>query len=309
MRILFLGTPEFAVPALEALLGGPDRVVGVVSQPDRPKGRGLRSEPTPVARLAREAGLPVFQPEKLHSTASLDALRSLEPDLAVTAAFGRLLRPALLNLPAHGCLNVHASLLPRHRGAAPIARAILDGDAWTGITIFRLDEGMDTGPILAQTYEPILSDDTQGSLAERLARLGGRLLVESCAEIRSGRARFVPQDEEGASYAPLLRKEDGRCDFSRPADQVDRFVRAYHPWPVAAARIRSVPLRLHRVAPLDRIETGSPPGTVVGFDPRPLIAARPGRVALVRVQAEGKKEMDAEAWARGFRLAIGERLE
>ncbi len=309
MRILFLGTPEFAVPSLETLLAGPDSVVGVVSQPDRPRGRGLRREVTPVAGAAREAGVPLFQPEKLHSAEFLEALRALDIDLAVTAAFGRLLRPALISLPRHGCLNVHASLLPRHRGAAPIARAILEGDALTGITIFRLDEGMDTGPLLLQGFEPIRGDDTQATLAERLARLGAELLREACDRIRSGSARFRPQEEEGASYAPTLRKEDGRCDFSRPADQIDRFVRAYHPWPGAFAKVRGTAIRLHRVRPLDRIDSGAPPGTVLGFDPHPVLAARPGRIAIARVQAEGKREMDADAWARGFRLEVGERFE
>jgi len=308
VRILFLGTPDFAVPSLEALLRGPDEVVGVVSQPDRPRGRGRKSEPPPVVEAARATGIPVFQPDKLHGSESLDALRALRPDLAVTAAFGRFLRRSLLDLPPHGCLNVHASLLPRHRGAAPITRAILDGDAWTGITIFRLDEGMDTGPLILQRVERILPDDTTGSLTTRLALLGGVALREACDAIRSGHARFLPQAEELATYAPLLSKDDGRCSFDRPADLCERFVRAMFPWPGASARARGEALRLLRVEPLDLIDPARPAGEVVAVDPYPVVAARPGRVRLVRVQAAGKREMDAAEWARGFRLAIGESL-
>lgn len=308
MRIAFFGTPDFAVPSLDALIEGPDELVAVVSQPDRPRGRGLRPEPTPVARRAREAGLVALQPEKLHAAEVLAHLRFLEPDLIVTAAFGRILRPSLLAIPKHGCLNVHASLLPRQRGAAPIPRAILDGDAWSGITIFRLDEGMDTGPILMQRIERILPDDTTGSLTQRLARLGAEALREACARIRSGDVRFVPQDESQVTYAPMLRKDDGLCDLARPADQIDRFVRALSPWPGATVRLRGEPLRLGRVAPLDLGACPEPPGTIVAFDPAPIVATLPGRIRLVRVQAAGKKEMDADAWARGARIALGERL-
>ncbi len=308
MRILFLGTPAFAVPSLDALLRGPDEVVGVVSRPDKPRGRGLKPEPPPVVETARAAGLPVFQPVNLHAPEVLDSLRALRPDLAVTAAFGRLLRRSLLDLPAHGCLNVHASLLPRHRGAAPVTRAILDGDAWTGITIFRLDEGMDTGPLLAQRAERIHPDDTTGSLSARLALLGGEVLREACGAIRSGNARFIAQAEELATCAPLLSKEDGRCDFARPADQWDRFVRAMTPWPGATSSVRGESLRILDIALVDLLDGGHPAGDVLALDPYPIVASRPGRVRLLRVQASGKREMDAAEWARGFRLRAGERL-
>ncbi len=308
MRILFLGTPAFAVPSLEALLRGPDTVVGVVSQPDKPRGRGLKPESPPVVETARAAGLPIFQPVKLHAPESLDQLRALAPDLAVTAAFGRLLRRSLLDLPVHGCLNVHASLLPRHRGAAPVTRAILDGDAWTGITVFRLDEGLDTGPLLAQRTERILPDDTAGSLAARLSVLGAGVLREACDAIRSGRERFLPQEEELATYAPLLRKEDGRCDFAHPADLCERFVRAMTPWPGASSSVRGESIRLLKLAPLDLLGSGRPAGEVLALDPLPIVATRPGRVRLLRVQASGKREMDASEWARGFRLQAGERI-
>ncbi|MBD3160562.1 MAG: methionyl-tRNA formyltransferase, partial [Candidatus Eisenbacteria bacterium] len=263
MRILFFGTPGFAVPALERLLEGPDTVAGVVSQPDRPSGRGLRTEPTPVARRAREAGVPLLQPEKLRAAGTLEELRALRPDLIVTCAFGRILRPSLLELPVHGCLNIHASLLPRHRGAAPVVRSILDGDLWSGITIFRLDEGMDTGPMLLQRMERILPDDTTGSLTDRLALLGGTAIREACDRIREGSATFVPQEEHGATYAPRLRKEEGELSWSRPADQIERFLRAMDPWPGCRTRHAGRPLRVAAVEPLDRIPLEEPPGTIL----------------------------------------------
>jgi methionyl-tRNA formyltransferase len=308
VRILFFGTPAFAVASLEALLRGPDEVVGVVSQPDKPRGRGRNPEPPPVAESARAAGLRVFQPPRLHAPDSLESFRALCPDLVVTAAFGRLLRRALLDLPAHGCLNVHASLLPRHRGAAPVTRAILDGDDWTGITVFRLDEGMDTGPLLAQRAERIRANDTTGSLTARLALLGGETLRDACDAIRSGDPRYIPQAEDLATYAPLLSKEDGRLDFAFPADQCERFVRAMTPWPGTTSSAREESLRILELAPLDLLDGGRPHGEVLAVDPFPVIATRPGRVRLLRVQAAGKREMDASEWARGFRLRVGERL-
>ncbi|MFB3908393.1 MAG: methionyl-tRNA formyltransferase [Candidatus Eisenbacteria bacterium] len=308
MRVLFLGTPDFAVPSLDALLRGPDEVAAVVTPPDRPSGRGRRLERPAVARRAKERGVPLLQPERLHSPETLAILRDLGIDLAVTCAFGRLLRQSLLDLPRLGCLNVHASLLPRHRGAAPIPRAILEGDGWTGITIFRLDAGMDTGPILLQRMEPIGRDDTTGSLTARLATLGGEALREACDRLRDGTAAFRPQEEERATYAPTLAKEDGRCSFSRPADQVDRFVRAMHPWPGATCRFRAEPLKILHVEPLDLVPRDDPPGTFLP-GAEPVVAARPGRVRLRVVQPAGKKEMDAASWARGARIEPGERLD
>ncbi len=308
MRVVFFGTPEFAVPALEALIEGPDEVLAVVSQPDRPQGRGLRSEPTPVARCARERGIRLLQPERLHDPAVLGELRDLSPDLIATAAFGRILRPSLLGIPKEGCLNVHASLLPRQRGAAPIPRVILDGDAWSGITIFRLDEGMDTGPILLQKIEPVRPDDTTARLTARLAELGAEALLEACARMRLGTARFFPQDEDGATYAPMLSKEDGLTTFARPAEHLDRVTRAFDPWPGAHVPMRGALLRLARIEILDFIPRPDPPGTVLAFDPMPVVATLPGRVRLLRVQAPGKREMDGDAWARGVRLAVGDKI-
>jgi methionyl-tRNA formyltransferase len=306
MRILFLGTPEFAVPSLASIIEGPDTVVGVVSQPDRPRGRGLQPLPPPVARLAREHGIEVHQPKRLHTPEMLEALRALKPDLIVTCAFGKILRRSLLDLPPEGCVNVHASLLPRHRGAAPIPRMILDGDPWTGVTIFRMDEGMDTGPILLQRLERMPPDATAGSLTDRLSHLGGLALQDALTRIRSKTARYVPQQEDGVTYAPRLSKEDGRIDWAQPADRLERFVRAMDPWPAAKTEVRGSPLRIASLEPVDLIPGDATPGTILSLDPDPVIAARPGCVRLDRVQAAGKKEMAASAWARGARLRLGE---
>jgi methionyl-tRNA formyltransferase len=235
-------------------------------------------------------------------------LRELAPDLIITAAFGRILRPSILEIPRLGCLNVHASLLPRQRGAAPIPRAILDGDTWTGITIFRLDEGMDTGPILLQRVEPIRPDDTTASLTARLGELGAAALLDACGRIRQGTARFVPQKEDLATYAPMLAKEDGVTTFARPADHLERIARAFDPWPGVFVPVRGENLRLVRVDLLDLLNRPEVPGTVIGFDPLPVIATLPGAVRLRRVQASGKKEMDGSAWARGVRIAVGDRI-
>jgi methionyl-tRNA formyltransferase len=308
MRILFFGTPDFAVPSLRSLIEGPDEVVGVVSQPDRPRGRGLQPLPPPAAHLAREHGIVVHQPKRLHAPEMLDALRALRPDLIVTCAFGKILRSSLLELPPEGCINVHASLLPRHRGAAPIPRAILEGDSWTGITIFRMDEGMDTGPMLLQRLERIPPEATSGTLTERLADLGGLAVREAVEQIRSKTARYIPQADEGITHAPRLSKEDGRIDFAQPADRLERFVRAMDPWPAARTVVRGQPLRIASLAPVDLIPIEAAPGTILSLDSAPLVAARPGRVRLLRVQAAGKKEMEAAAWSRGARLRVGESL-
>jgi methionyl-tRNA formyltransferase len=309
VRILFFGTPAFAVPSLESLLAGSDEVVGVVSQPDKPRGRGLKPEPTPVACCARAAGVPLHQPDRLNDEPFLLRILELEPDLGVTCAFGRILRPALLKIPRLGFLNVHASLLPRHRGASPISRAILEGDSWTGVTIFRLDEGMDTGPVLLQRIERIRPDDTTGALSDRLARLGASALCDACEGIRSGRANYTPQPIEGVTHAPLLRKEDGVISWARPADQIERFVRAMNPWPGASTRFRGQPLKLLDVDLVDLLPPGETPGVLLASDPFPVVAALPGRIRLRRIQPAGRKEMDADSWGRGARLEAGESLE
>ncbi len=262
-----------------------------------------------MVRRAREAELSIFQPKRLHSSESLDAFRKLDIDLAVTCAFGRILRPSLLELPREGCINVHASLLPRHRGASPIPHTILAGDPWTGITIFRLDEGMDTGPILLQRLMPVAPATTCGTLSDDLAELGGVALAEALSQIRGGKTRYLPQPEEGATYAPRLEKGDGRCNWAQPADRIERFIRAMTPWPGARSVFHRQPIRIAAVEPVDLLPQESEPGTVISLSPSPILAALPGSIRLTRVQPPGKKEMEASAWARGARLDVGMRFE
>jgi methionyl-tRNA formyltransferase len=228
-RVIFMGTPDFAVPTLRALLEAPHlTVVAVVTQPDRPAGRGQDMQAPPVKRVAQAAGVPVLQPERLRDPG---ALQAYQPDLIAVAAFGQILRPNVLDMPRFGCINVHASLLPRWRGAAPIQAAIRAGDAETGVTIMRMDAGLDTGPILGARAVPIARDETGQSLHDRLAALGGPLLVELLPAYLSGAITPQPQDEAQATYAPMLTKDDGRIDWTQPARDIERQVRAFHPWP------------------------------------------------------------------------------
>jgi methionyl-tRNA formyltransferase len=287
-------------------------VVGVVTQPDRPAGRGRQLEASPVKQFAGQAGLPVIQPQRLREPEALAQMQAWSPDLIVVAAFGQILRPAVLDLPPHGCLNVHGSLLPRHRGAAPIAAAILAGDAETGITIMRMDPGLDTGPMLASRALPIQADDTTGSLTSRLAPLGASLLLETIPEYLVGRLPPVAQEEARATYAPQLKKEDGQLDFTQPASALERRVRALLPWPGAfavwpdAITGEARQLKVLRAAALDR-GVGAV-GEVVAMPEGPAVGTPDGALLLLEVQPSGKRPMPAADFARGARGFIGSRL-
>ncbi|MCB9435973.1 MAG: methionyl-tRNA formyltransferase [Anaerolineales bacterium] len=231
-RVVFMGTPEFAVPVLQALIDAPDfQVVGVVTQPDRPAGRGNKLRPSPVKELAVARQIEVFQPEKLRGEAVMEYLSAWQPDVHVVAAYGQILRQAVLDLPRYGSINVHASLLPRWRGAAPIQAAILGGDAETGITIMQMDAGLDTGPMLSKAAVPILPTDTGQTLHDKLAAVGGPLLVDTVRGFIAGKIQPQPQDEALSTYAPRIQKEDGQLDWSQSAVEIDRRVRAFDPWP------------------------------------------------------------------------------
>ncbi len=231
-RVVFMGTPDFAVPSLQALLAAPGySVVGVVTQPDRPAGRGKALQESPVKQTALAGGLPVFQPEKLRQPGAFEHLQAWAPDLIVVAAFGQILRQNVLDLPRHGCINVHASLLPRWRGAAPIQAALRAGDAETGITIMKMDAGLDTGPMLSQRSILIDAAETGQTLHDKLAALGGPLLIETLEGYLRGAIRPQPQPEAGSTYAPMLKKEDGLIDWTQSAPIIERLVRAFHPWP------------------------------------------------------------------------------
>lgn len=308
MKVLFLGTPEFAAITLSALLASRHRVVGVVAQPSKPSGRGLAVAEPPSVRVAREAGLPVLQPSRLLAPETHETFRALGADLFVTAAYGRILRRVVLEIPPLGCWNVHGSLLPRHRGAAPVAASILNGDDWTGVTIFQMDEGMDTGPILSEAMLQIESRETTGELMLRLAQLGGELLVTTLDRCERGDLSPIPQPEEGATYAGMLEKGDGLLRFGLPVEQADRWVRAMTPWPGAFAWIGGQRLRIHRARPLDRIERPAEAGTVLSHPLGIAVVCRPGLLLLEEVQAEGRKQQPALEWLRGARLAPDSRF-
>lgn len=303
-----MGSPSFAVPVLEALAGAYP-VVGVVTQPDRPAGRGSHLRPPPVKVTAERLGLPVFQPEKVSAPDALERLRAWAPDVIIVAAFGQILPPVLLSLPPHGCLNLHASLLPRWRGAAPVAAAILAGDTVTGVTLMRMDEGVDTGPLLAWREEPIRPDDTTGSLTERLALVAAELLLDTLPDYLAGRLQPIPQPEEGITYCRLLKKKDGRLDWSRPAEELERRVRAMTPWPGAFTFWEGQMLKVLRAAPLPDWVGEERPGTVVPLPDGAAVVTGQGALRLLEVQMAGKNPLPIEAFLRGRRNFIGAVLE
>ena len=307
-RIVFMGTPEFAVPALLALDEN-HQVVSVVTQPDRRAGRGQKVMASPVKEAALERGLPLFQPDTLRTAEPLARLVDWRPDLIVVAAFGQILRRPVLRLPPYGCLNVHASLLPRYRGAAPISAAILAGDPVTGVTIMRMDEGMDTGPILAQAQCPIAADDTTASLTAKLAELGSQLLIETLPAWLAGEIAARPQDDAQATYCRPLSKEDGCLDWTQPATYLDRQVRACFPWPGAYTTWEGKLLKVLHARPVTGWEVEEEPGAVVELETGGLaVAAGQGVLELLEVQLAGKKPMAAAPFARGQRHLVGSAL-
>jgi methionyl-tRNA formyltransferase len=303
-----MGTPPFARTILDALLVRPDPVVGAVCQPDRPRGRGLAIEPPAVKELALARGLPVLQPERIRDPAFLDTLRALAPDLIVVAAYGRLLPRTILDLPPRGCINVHASLLPRHRGAAPVAHAIMAGDAVTGVCIMAMSEEMYAGDVLLARTTPIRPDDTTGTLTARLAELGAAALGEAIDGLRAGTIRPVAQPAQGVTLAPRIEREHACLDWMRPAVELERVVRALQPAPVAWTTLGGKLLKVHR-SEVAGEATAAIPGTVTRSDPRSLeVATATGVLRLLEVQVEGKRRMDVAAFVAGHRVAIGTRL-
>ncbi len=306
--IVFLGSPEFAVPTLRMLAINeenelhPYKVVGVVTQPDRPSGRGRGVKPPAIKTLALELGLPIIQPEKLRTPEAMEQLRLWGPDLLVVAAFGQILREEVLTLPPHGCINVHASLLPRWRGAAPIQAAISAGDAETGVTIMKMDKGVDTGAIISQRAIPIEAQDTGGSLTVKLAQLGAGLLSESLPGYLSGELLPQAQDGSKATYAPMLKKEDGRLDLTQPAVELARRVRALNPRPGAFLEWNGEMLKVHRAHTAERTQTGPEPvGQRLIYEGQAAVSTGSGLLVLDEVQPSGKKPMSGKAFLAGAR--------
>lgn len=308
MRIVFMGTPDFAVPSLEALLKSGDEVVGIVTQPDRPKGRGQVLAPSPVKLVAQRETLPLLQPTKMKDPAFLEALAAWKPDLIAVAAFGRILPPAILSLPPNGCINVHGSLLPKYRGAGPIQWAIINGETETGITTMLMDEGMDTGAVLLQESIPIEADDTAGSLSPKLAELGGRLLVETIAQFKAGTLIPRPQNHAGATMAPLLKKEDGVIDWSLPAMSIANRIRGLTPWPGAYTFWGGDRWTILK-AEASTDNTGGETGRVIAVA-RNAIAVSTGEGSLIlkEIQPANSRRMTVAQYLAGHCVQLGQRF-
>ncbi|MBQ9211795.1 MAG: methionyl-tRNA formyltransferase [Clostridia bacterium] len=303
MRIVFMGTPEFAVASLEALISGEDEVVGVFTQPDRPKGRGNKMTPSPVKACAVAHGIPIFQPERIRRD-GVEDLKALAPDLCVTAAFGQILSQEVLDIPAYGNINVHASLLPRHRGSAPIAYAILQGDEKAGVTTMMMDKGIDTGDMLLKAETEIGETETCGELTERLGRLGAELLQETIRQLKAGTLQRIPQNEAEMTYDPMMNKEMGQVDFDRPARLVKGQINGLNPWPCASVMVGGERIKLMRAA---LAEGAGRPGEVLVSDPKGglVIACGEGAVKVLELQAPGGKKMRAEDYLRGHEIKAG----
>ncbi|HSL44968.1 MAG TPA: methionyl-tRNA formyltransferase [Anaerolineales bacterium] len=296
-NVVFMGSPDFALPTLRALAQN-YKVVGVVTQPDRASGRGRELRPPPVKLLAQELDIPIIQPEKLRQPEAMEQLQAWKPDLIVVAAFGQILKKDVLYLPRFGCINVHASLLPRWRGAAPINAAILHGDQETGVTIMKMDVGLDTGPILSQRSIPLTREDTAGSVFEKLSQLGADLLIETLPGYFSGEILPTPQPEEGMTYAPMLKKEEGQLDFTRPAEELERRVRAFNPWPGAFMDFDGTLLKVHRA----HVEAGNAEaGERLVYRDQPAVGTGDGLLILDAVQPAGKKPMNGKSFLAGGR--------
>jgi methionyl-tRNA formyltransferase len=306
LNIVFAGTPEFAVRVLEALFQSPHHVIGVLTRPDRPAGRGLKPAAPPVKQLAAARGVAVHQPADLRDAGLQGELGRLRPDAMVVAAYGRILPQAFLDIPRHGGVNVHASLLPRWRGAAPIQRALLAGDRETGVSIMQMDAGLDTGPVLLREPIPILDEDTAGSLHDRLAELGGKLVVQALDALEAGRLKPVPQDSELATYAPKLEARELRVDWRESALATCRRVRALNPSPGASASLRDVKLKIWRCT----TEPGQgAPGEVLNADASGLrIACGEGVLSVSELQRSGGMRLPCADFLRGFHISTGDRF-
>jgi len=299
-----MGTAAFALPTLQAVVAA-EEVVAVVTQPDRPRGRGREVAPPPVKALALRLGLPIMQPERVKDPLFLAQLAELRPELIVVAAFGQILPPAILDLPPLGCVNVHPSLLPKYRGAAPFQRAIIMGETRTGVSVYRMDQGMDTGPLLLTREVAIAEAETAEELGDRLAEIGGELVVEAINGLKAGTLKPTPQDEKGASYAPLFKKTDGLIPWREAAVQIRNRIRGMVPWPVAYTMWRGKMLKVYS----GRIGGGSgTPGEIISLDSGIEVASGTGSIIIEELQIEGGKRIGWAEFVRGHRLTRGERL-
>ena len=320
MRIVFMGTPDFSVPALKALVEVGHQVIAVVTQPDKPKGRGKEVQMTPVKIQAMEYGIPVYQPAKVREASFVEVLKGLEADVYVVIAFGQILPKAVLELPKYGCINIHASLLPKYRGAAPIQWCVIDGERETGITTMMMDVGLDTGDMLEKAVIPIEEKETGGSLHDKLSMAGGDLILSTLKKLEEGTLVRTPQTDEGTCYAKMLTKSLGDIDWNQGAVSIERLIRGLNPWPSAytmwngkTIKIWAADVIAGREAadflsePGVPAETGTAPGTVVCSDKRGLVVCTGGGLLSIReLQMEGKKRMDTPAFLRGYPIPAGD---
>ena len=306
MRVIFMGTPDFAVGTLEEIIKAGYEVVLVVSQPDKAVGRSKALRYTPVKACALEHGIEVYQPQKVRDSECIERLRTYHPDIIIVEAFGQIIPRAILDMPRYGCVNVHASLLPKYRGAAPIQWAVINGDAVTGVTTMRMDEGLDTGDMISKIVIPLSPEETGGSLFGKLAQAGAELLIKTLPSIEQGTAEFEKQPQESPTpYASMITKQMGHMDFNRPAEELERLVRGLNPWPSAYTFINGKTLKVWKCK-VSAEETDAAPGTVFLTDKEGIHAAcGQGALILTEVQLEGKKRMDTEAFLRGYHIENG----
>ena len=307
MRIVFMGTPDFSVPALKALVEAGHQVIAVVTQPDKPKGRGKEVQMTPVKIQAMEYGIPVYQPAKVREASFVEVLQGLEADVYVVIAFGQILPKAVLELPKYGCINIHASLLPKYRGAAPIQWCVIDGERETGITTMMMDVGLDTGDMLEKAVIPIEEKETGGSLHDKLSMAGGDLILSTLKKLEEGTLVRTPQTDEGTCYAKMLTKSLGDIDWNQGAVSIERLIRGLNPWIWAADVIAGREAAEFLSESGVPAETGTAPGTVVCSDKRGLVVSTGGGLLSIReLQMEGKKRMDTPAFLRGYPIPAGD---
>lgn len=309
MKIVYMGTPEFALPTLEALFRSEHQVLGVVTQPDRPKGRGRKLQASPVKRFAQEAGLKIFQPERTSAPEFVEELRRLQPDLIVVAAFGQILKPSVLELPKRFCMNLHASLLPKYRGAAPINRAIINGDTETGVATMKMEKGLDTGDILLTRTIAIKESDDSQTLHDTLAEEGASLILETIARLESATLTPIPQDSSQATYAPKLTKQDGLICWRKDALEIRNLARGLVPWPGAYTFFKSRRIRAAKTETSPGVP-GDPPGTIVRLSDHGIeVGTGKGRLIITELQPEGKNLMRAKCFLQGFPMETGERFD
>lgn len=305
MRIVFMGTPDFSVPTLEALVKGGHEVIGVVTQPDKPKGRGKAVLMTPVKEKALEYGIPVYQPVRAREESFVELLRELNPDAMVVIAFGQILPKSILDIPKYGCINIHASLLPKYRGAAPLQWVVLEGEKETGITTMMMDVGMDTGDMLEKLTVPMDPKETYGSIHDKLSLLGGELILSTLERLEKGTLKGTPQPEEGVTYTKKITKAMGDIDWAQDAAVIERYIRGLNPWPSAYTSWNGKILKIWDADVLEEEYPGQPGEIIKAEKDRILVKAGKGALALREVQLEGKKRMETEAFLRGYPLSQG----